>query len=234
MNRLMYHHHTLSIPIRTILYGQTFYFGNVSRLQTIQLHHLTSTTVHGSEIVTERMQRWNYLTNLNQSRMIHVSRSLFDIKDSSKVEQTVKALREQVKEKDQQIGSSMGKAPAIVEPKRGLGKRIWDELVHYYHGFRLLFIDVGIASRLIWKVLNGSNLSRREHKQLVRTSSDVFRLVPFSVFIIIPFMELLLPVFLKFFPNMLPSTFQTESSQVIMVQSFSSILLINLFCSNQN
>lgn len=136
-------------------------------------------------------------------RNISTSRPLFVLKDSSKVEQTVKALRE-TKEKVE------------IEPKRTLGKRIWDELVHYYHGFRLLFIDVGIASRLIWKILNGKNLSRREYRQLVRTSSDVFRLVPFSVFIIIPFMEFLLPVFLKFFPNMLPSTFQTESSKVCL------------------
>lgn len=144
--------------------------------------------------------------NWNQSyRNLTINRPLFDSKDSSKVEQTVKALREEVKDKD--------KATAVVTPKRSLGKRVWDELVHYYHGFRLLFIDIGVASRLIWKVLNGTSLSRREHKQLVRTSSDVFRLVPFSVFIIVPFMEFLLPVFLKFFPGMLPSTFQTASSE---------------------
>lgn len=36
------------------------------------------------------------------------------------------------------------------------------------------------------------------------------RLVPFSVFVLVPFMELLLPVALKLFPNMLPSTFEGE------------------------
>lgn len=145
--------------------------------------------------------------NWNQGyRNFNISRPLFDSKDSSKVEQTVKALQEELKEKDKQV-------TAVVTPKRSLGKRVWDEFVHYYHGFRLLFIDIGVASRLIWKVLNGTSLSRREHKQLVRTSSDVFRLVPFSVFIIVPFMELLLPVFLKIFPGMLPSTFQTASSK---------------------
>ena len=39
----------------------------------------------------------------------------------------------------------------------------------------------------------------------------MFRLVPFSVFIIVPFMEFTLPIFLKLFPNMLPSTFNEES-----------------------
>lgn len=44
--------------------------------------------------------------------------------------------------------------------------------------------------------------------QLLRTSNDLFRLVPFAFFIIVPFMEFLLPFALKVFPNMLPSTFQ--------------------------
>jgi LETM1 and EF-hand domain-containing protein 1 len=51
-------------------------------------------------------------------------------------------------------------------------------------------------------------MTRRERNQLVRTTMDLFRLVPFAVFVIVPFMELLLPVALKLFPNMLPSTFQ--------------------------
>jgi len=43
--------------------------------------------------------------------------------------------------------------------------------------------------------------------QLKRTTQDLLRLIPFSFFLIVPFMELLLPVALKLFPNMLPSTF---------------------------
>lgn len=102
---------------------------------------------------------------------------------------------------------------AVAKPKKPLRQRIWDELVHYYHGFRLLFIDTAISSKLVWKVLNGKTLTRRENKQLQRTTSDLFRLIPFSVFIVVPFMELLLPLFIKFFPGMLPSTFQTAKDR---------------------
>ena len=105
------------------------------------------------------------------------------------------------------------KTKADVEKKPSLAKRILDELIHYYHGFRLLFIEVGISGNLLVRVLQGEALSRREKKQLVTTTSDVFRLVPFSVFIIVPFMELTLPIFLKLFPNMLPSTFQTANER---------------------
>lgn len=41
----------------------------------------------------------------------------------------------------------------------------------------------------------------------------MFRLIPFSVFIIVPFMEFLLPVAIKLFPGMLPSTFQTATEK---------------------
>lgn len=97
--------------------------------------------------------------------------------------------------------------------RRTLGQRVIDEIKHYYHGFRLLWIDTTIAGRMLWRVLNGNTLSRRERRQFLRTCADVFRLLPFLVFIIVPFMEFLLPVALKLFPNMLPSTFETQSKK---------------------
>lgn len=86
-------------------------------------------------------------------------------------------------------------------------------LQHYWLGFKLLWADVRISSRLLQKLAGGKNLSRRERQQLTRTTADIFRLVPFAVFIIVPFMEFLLPVFLKLFPNMLPSTFQDKMKE---------------------
>lgn len=104
-------------------------------------------------------------------------------------------------------------APVVETAKKTLTRRVIDEILHYYHGFRLLAIDVKISGGLVWRVLNGYSLSRREYNLLKRTVGDLFRLLPFSVFIIVPFMELLLPLFIKFFPGMLPSTFQTASDK---------------------
>ncbi|CAI9108437.1 OLC1v1008026C1 [Oldenlandia corymbosa var. corymbosa] len=86
-------------------------------------------------------------------------------------------------------------------------------LQHYWLGTKLLWADVRISSRLLLKLAGGKSLSRRERQQLTRTTADIFRLVPFAVFIIVPFMEILLPVFLKLFPNMLPSTFQDKMKE---------------------
>eukprot|EP00980_Cylindrotheca_fusiformis_P004018 scaffold880_cov132-Cylindrotheca_fusiformis.AAC.14 len=82
------------------------------------------------------------------------------------------------------------------------------EVDHYWTGTKLLMADVQTARSLLGRTLSGSTLTRRERKQLLRTVTDLFRLVPFSMFILIPMMEFLLPFALRLFPNMLPSTFQ--------------------------
>ncbi|WOK96507.1 mitochondrial proton/calcium exchanger protein-like isoform X1 [Canna indica] len=79
---------------------------------------------------------------------------------------------------------------------------------HYWLGFKLLWDDIRVSSKLLLKVAGGEKLSRIERRQLTQTIADIFRLVPFAVFIIVPFMEFLLPVFLKLFPDMLPSMFK--------------------------
>lgn len=107
----------------------------------------------------------------------------------------------------------------VKSDKRTLTQKIWHEVLHYYHGFRLLFIDINVARKLLGKVLHGKTLTRREYRLLIRTTGDVFRLVPFSVFIIVPFMEFLLPVFIKFFPGMLPSTFETAKDKEVKALS---------------
>lgn len=86
-------------------------------------------------------------------------------------------------------------------------------LHHYWLGSKLLWADVRISSRLLLKLVGGKSLSRRERQQLKRTTADIFRLVPFAFFVVVPFMEFLLPVFLKLFPGMLPSTFQDKMKE---------------------
>lgn len=118
-----------------------------------------------------------------------------------------------MKDKQKDRESLPATEPPKAVAKKSIGHRIWAELVHYYHGFRLLFIDIRVSSGLAWRILNGKTLTRRENNLLVRTVGDMFRLVPFSVFVLVPFLELTLPIFLKLFPGMLPSTFQTVSER---------------------
>ncbi|KAJ4290761.1 LETM1 domain-containing protein ylh47 [Collariella sp. IMI 366227] len=99
------------------------------------------------------------------------------------------------------------------EKKLTLGQKIKKEAQHYWDGTKLLAAEVKISSRLALKMAAGYELTRRENRQLKRTVQDLGRLVPFSVFVIIPFAELLLPVALKLFPNMLPSTYEAQKSK---------------------
>jgi LETM1 and EF-hand domain-containing protein 1, mitochondrial len=96
-------------------------------------------------------------------------------------------------------------------------------------GFKLFGFELRVATRLVWKQLQGQALTRRERKQLTRTTADLFRMVPFTLFIIIPFAEILLPVALRIFPNMLPSTFQTQLKQARAALAAAKALLHNAY-----
>jgi len=120
------------------------------------------------------------------------------------------SLAELVGEKEK---SSDTKAIKKVEPKLTLVQKIKREVAHYWDGTKLLATEVRISTRLALKMAAGYELSRREHRQLKRTVQDLGRLVPFSVFVIVPFAELLLPVALKLYPNLLPSTYEGQKSK---------------------
>ena len=96
----------------------------------------------------------------------------------------------------------------VVKNPRATWQYIKHEANHYWLGSKLLWSEITLANRILYRVLQGFGMTRRERKQLIRTSMDVFRLVPFAIFVIVPFMEFLLPFALRLFPNMLPSTFQ--------------------------
>uniref|UniRef100_A0A671QHH9 LETM1 domain-containing protein LETM2, mitochondrial-like n=1 Tax=Sinocyclocheilus anshuiensis TaxID=1608454 RepID=A0A671QHH9_9TELE len=61
-------------------------------------------------------------------------------------------------------GTQPPPAPPAV-PRKSLGQRVLDELKHYYHGFRLLGIDTKIAGRMVWRLLHGQQLTRRERRR---------------------------------------------------------------------
>ncbi|XP_065770139.1 mitochondrial proton/calcium exchanger protein isoform X2 [Muntiacus reevesi] len=142
------------------------------------------------------------------ARCWHSSRPLGD---DSVVEKSLRSLKD--KNKKLEEGGPVYSPPAQAAVRKPLGQRVLDELKHYYHGFRLLWIDTKIAARMLWRILHGHSLTRRERRQFLRICADLFRLVPFLVFVVVPFMEFLLPVAVKLFPNMLPSTFETQSSK---------------------
>jgi len=68
------------------------------------------------------------------------------------------------------------------------------------------------------------------------TLSDLIRMVPFIVIVLVPFAEFALPVLLKLFPNMLPSTFtsasQKETSRARKLQAKLKVIEVLQAASN--
>lgn len=126
--------------------------------------------------------------------------------DATLSELAAEKAKEQAKEESKAVSKKEDK-------KLTIGQKVKKELQHYWDGTKLLATEVKISSRLALKMAAGYELSRRENRQLQRTVQDLGRLVPFSVFVIVPFAELLLPVALKLFPNLLPSTYEGQTSR---------------------
>ncbi|GIX64314.1 LETM1 family protein [Babesia caballi] len=99
----------------------------------------------------------------------------------------------------------------------GVFKSIVDGVKHTIHwcktGFRLYFANVKVSYYILLKRLKGHPMRYNERKLLMNTLNDALKLLPFSFFLIVPFAELLLPVAIRLFPQMLPSTFRTDNSK---------------------
>lgn len=101
-----------------------------------------------------------------QIRTFYVTPSWNGQEPSSKIEETVKNIKEEKERKDKMVESV---AKDCVPAKKAVAKvTIWQkvkgEILHYYHGFRLLGLDMKVSAKLIWRILHGKELSRREHR----------------------------------------------------------------------
>uniref|UniRef100_A0A8C6CSE1 LETM2 N-terminal domain-containing protein n=1 Tax=Moschus moschiferus TaxID=68415 RepID=A0A8C6CSE1_MOSMO len=54
----------------------------------------------------------------------------------------------------------------IKEGKRSYRQIIMDELKYYSNGFYLLWIDTKVAARMVWRLLHGQVLTRRERRRV--------------------------------------------------------------------
>lgn len=80
------------------------------------------------------------------------------------MEETTEAIKKKAAEEtEKKLESLASQKEAAVVVKKPLIQRVKDEILHYYHGFRLLFIDFRVSTMLVMKVLRGGTLTRREY-----------------------------------------------------------------------
>lgn len=101
-------------------------------------------------------------------RNFHIVSTWRGQEPSSKVEETVKSLKEDKEEKEKMtvaIPTALAQSTekAVVK-KPTIWQRVKGEMLHYYHGFRLLGLDMKIAAKLAWRLMKGKELTRREHR----------------------------------------------------------------------
>ncbi|KAF7242082.1 LETM1 domain-containing protein LETM2, mitochondrial, partial [Varanus komodoensis] len=69
---------------------------------------------------------------------------------------------------------------ATEAPKRSLRQKIVDELKHYYNGFHLLWIDTKVAARMVWRLLHGQVLTRRERRRYKKYQVGITAAIQYS------------------------------------------------------
>eukprot|EP01006_Ploeotia_vitrea_P021763 TRINITY_DN54189_c0_g1_i1.p1 TRINITY_DN54189_c0_g1~~TRINITY_DN54189_c0_g1_i1.p1 ORF type:complete len:520 (+),score=31.67 TRINITY_DN54189_c0_g1_i1:60-1619(+) len=96
--------------------------------------------------------------------------------------------------------------------KPPLTTRIKNHAVHFWRGTKQFGYDIKVAWPLLYRKVIKDDLNWEEKRQLAQATADMFKMVPFLIITLVPFMEVLFPIlFLIFGPKMLPSQFQSES-----------------------
>ena len=95
------------------------------------------------------------------------------------------------------------------------GHHIWDELTKVWRGFRMLKADAMFYLKLQKRRidLKYDKESYSENIKAKQVRADFVKFIPFSIFIIVPGAELLLPAWLVVFPNSIPSQFLGEDAR---------------------
>lgn len=101
-------------------------------------------------------------------RQISYTSSLSSEKPSSKIEETVNAVKEKAQKEAE------GKEVAAIKPKKTIKQKVIDEVMHYYHGFKLLGLNAKISFKLAIKKMRGIELTRREHNLVSFFKNDLY------------------------------------------------------------
>ncbi|KTW29255.1 hypothetical protein T552_01210 [Pneumocystis carinii B80] len=190
---------TISLYARTIL-NRRPWIVSCNSIRQYSMETVKSTYQRGSSISSQRSSIYEQVLSKEKKE-----------KEEKNIGKAVlEACKEEVAKVEEK---KLEIKPQTNNKRKMIWQKIKHEAQHYWDGTKLLGAETKISWKLALKMAAGHELTRREHRQLKRTVKDLVRLVPFSAFVLIPFAEFLLPVALKLFPNMLPSTYEADKDR---------------------
>ena len=180
-----------------VLSSQDFTFK--AHIQTCPSIRFYSAWVASHRLLSPQPSSINAIGLANLDQFVLVTARRYINEDRSKIEQTVEALKNvqtesaDEKKKIEEASKKLEEHAKLLDDstkevtsssdkksveksdkkKKSLGQRIVSELKHYYHGFRLFFLDLRISCRYLWKKLKGQSLTRRERRQVSETRNVV-------------------------------------------------------------
>jgi LETM1-like protein len=85
--------------------------------------------------------------------------------------------------KEQVADKAAAAAPAVAKAKKPIMQRVKEEIIHYWHGTKLLGLEIRISSKLTSKLLKGGKLTRREQRQVSSRSRFQNGCKPYEILI---------------------------------------------------
>lgn len=84
-------------------------------------------------------------------------------------------------------------------------------IIHTWKSGKLFWLNAKIGYKIAKRIMKGENVSAIDRNRLRRALADIFLMLPFSIFIIIPGAEVLIPFYIQKFR--IPTTFETLSQK---------------------
>jgi LETM1 and EF-hand domain-containing protein 1 len=84
-------------------------------------------------------------------------------------------------------------------------------IIHTWKSGKLFWLNAKIGYKIAKRIMRGENVSAIDRNRLRRALADIFLMLPFSIFIIIPGAEVLIPFYIKKFR--IPTTFESLSQK---------------------
>ena len=150
-------------------------------------------------------------TNIEQN--VTKAKILSSHKKSEKTEKTIKIVK---KKKDIFLIKTENKK--------------WTDIIEDF--YKIIITNIRLIKKEInFYILEEDNISIKSYCKKKRIKEDIFKLVPFSFFLWVPFSEFILPLYLMMFPNSIPTQFISNKNLMkkmkrkIIIQDFAHISL---------